>query len=71
MSGVTYYVGMKEAAVSIGDIGDAHEVIDHVHTLVMDAAKITPFQREVILSGLEKVMEKLDDMMAAAEYHPE
>lgn len=62
--GVTYYVGVDHGAVSINDIADVIEVLDHIHTLVLDAAGLQGAERDEIIAGLEKLIDRAEDIAA-------
>lgn len=59
--GVTSYVGLPHAMINIETLQDAWEVVDYVHTLVMDAPKISDADRACILDKLESLLETINE----------
>jgi hypothetical protein len=58
---VTYYVGQREPSVRVVDLADLHEVLDLVHTLIMDAPAIDEADKTKACRKVEEVLNWLGD----------
>lgn len=59
---VTYFVGSELPSVSVQSLSDLHEVLDLIHTLVIDAAKIAERPRNEMLRALEGMMNRIEEI---------
>lgn len=59
---VTYFVGSALPSISVRTLSDLHEVVDLIHTLVIDAPKIAEVHKDELLRALESIMNRIDEI---------